>query len=87
MFRKNCFDLVVNSNDKSLILSNYNSREDIDSYIKSLSEFYKIKQSNLNIDSINLEVLNKRNSLLQIIPNKKEDRFDKKNLTLLSLST
>ncbi len=43
LFRENCFDLVINSNDKSLILSNYNSKNDIDNYIKLLSEFYKIK--------------------------------------------
>ena len=86
MFRENCFDLVINSNDKSLILSNYNSKGDIDNYIKSLSEFYKIKQNNLNIDSINLEELGQKNSILQIIPNKKESRFDKENLTLLSIN-
>jgi len=77
---------MINSNDKSLILSNYNSKEDLDSYIKSLSEFYKVTQNNLNIDSINLEELNQKNSLLQIIPNKKESRFDKKSLTLLSIN-
>lgn len=87
LFRENCFDLVVNSNDKSLILSNYNSTDDIDSYIKSLSEFYKITQNNLNIDSINLEELGQKNNLLQIIPNKKESKFDKKSLTLLSINT
>ena len=86
LFRENCFDLVVNSNDKNLILSNYNSKEDIDNYIKSLSEFYKIKQNNLNIDSINLEELGQKNSLLQIIPNKKESKFDKESLTLLSIN-
>lgn len=87
MFRENCFDLVINSNDKNLILSNYKSKEDIESYIKSLSEFYKINQSNLNIKSLNLEKLNKENNLLQIIPNKKDNRFDKKTLTLLSINT
>lgn len=86
LFRENCFDLVINSNDKSLILSNYNSRDDIDNYIKSLSEFYKITQNNLNINSINLEELNQKNSLLQIIPNKKQSKFDKENLTLLSIN-
>ena len=86
MFRENCFDLVISSNDKNLILSNYNSKEDLDSYIKSLSEFYNITQNNLNIDSINLEELNQKNSLLQIIPNKKQSRFDKENLTLLSIN-
>ena len=86
LFRENCFDLVINSNDKSLILSNYNSKDDIDNYIKSLSEFYKITQNNLNIDSVNLEELNQKNSLFQIIPNKKESRFDKESLTLLSIN-
>lgn len=87
LFRENCFDLVINSNDKNLILSNYKSKEDIDSYVKSLSEFYKIKQNNLNINSINLEELGQKNSLLQIIPNKKQSRFDQESLTLLSINT
>lgn len=86
MFRENCFNLVISSNDKNLILSNYNSKNDIDNYIKSLSEFYKIKQNNLNIDSINLEELGQKNSLFQIIPNKKESRFNKESLTLLSIN-
>ncbi len=86
LFRENCFDLVVNSNDKNFILSNYNSKEDLDSYIKSLSEFYKITQNNLNIDSINLEKSNQNNDVLQIIPNKKESRFDQESLTLLSIN-
>lgn len=68
------------------ILSNYKSKENIDSYVKSLSEFYKIKQNNLNINSINLEELGQKNSILQIIPNKKESRLDKGNLTLLSIN-
>lgn len=86
MFRENCFDLVINSNDKNLILSNYQTNEDMEKYIKSLSEFYKINQSNLNIKLFNLEELNQDNNLLQIIPNKKEDRFDKETLTLLSIN-
>ena len=86
MFRENCFDLVINSNDRNIILSNYKSKEDIESYIKSLSEFYKIKQSNYNFNSVNLEEFNKDNDLLQIIPNKKESRFDKENITLLSIN-
>lgn len=86
LFRENCFDLVINSNDKNLILSNYKSRQDMDSYIKSFSEFYKITQKSLNIDSINLEELNQNNDVLQIIPNKKEARFNKESLTLLSIN-
>lgn len=86
MFRENCFDLVINSNDKNIILSNYQSNEDIENYTKSLSKFYKINQRNLNINSLNLEELNKDNNLIQIIPNKKDKRFDKETLTLLSIN-
>ena len=71
MFRENSFNILINSNDKNIILSNYQSNEDMEKYIKSLSEFYKINQSNLNIKSLNLEELNKDDNLLQIIPNKK----------------
>lgn len=27
LFRENCFDLVINANDKNLILSNYKSKD------------------------------------------------------------
>ena len=84
MFREICFDMVVNYNDKNFILFNYKSKEDINNYIKSLSEFYKIDQNNLNIDSINLENLNKGNDLLQIIPNKKEARFNRKKIYFIT---
>lgn len=87
MFRENCFDVLINSNDKNIILSNYQTNEDMEKNIKSLSEFYKINQNNLNIKSLNLEELNKDNNLLQIIPNKKDNRFDKEILTLLSVDT
>ena len=86
MFRKNCFDILINSNDKNIILSNYQTNEDMEKYIKSLSEFYKINQSNLNIKSLNLEDLNQDDNLLQIIPNKKDNRFDKETLILLSIN-
>ena len=86
MFRENCFDILINFNDKNIILSNYQTNEDMEKYIKSLSEFYKINQSNLNIKSLNLEERNKDNNLLQIIPNKKDNRFDKETLTLLSIN-
>ena len=58
----------------------------MEKYIKSLSEFYKITQSNLNVDFINLKELNQKNSLLQIISNKKQSKFDQESLTLLSIN-
>ena len=87
LFRENCFDLVVNSNDKNIILSNYQSKEDMNSYIKLLSEFYKINQKTLNFNTINLEKINQDKNLLQLIPNKKQNKFDKDKYTLLQISS
>ena len=39
------------------------------------------------MSKINLEELNKDNNLIQIIPNKKDNRFDKETLTLLTINT
>lgn len=86
MFRQNCFDFFIDSNEKNIILSNYHSNEDIENYIKSLSS-NKINQNNLNIKSLNLKELNLNNNLLQIISNKKDNRFDKETLTLLTINT
>lgn len=46
-----------------------------------------INQNNLNIKSFNLEELNKDNNSLQLIPNKKDNIFDKETLTLLLVNT
>ena len=82
MFRENCFDILINSNDKNIILSNYQSNEDMEKYIKSLSEFYKINQSNLNIKSLNLEELNKEIKNIFIIQQltKNVNNFNKRML-------
>ena len=42
MFRNDCFDMVVNINDRDIILSNEKTKEDVARYIESLSKFYKI---------------------------------------------
>lgn len=34
MFRQNCFDILINSNDKNIILSNYQTNENMEKYIK-----------------------------------------------------
>ena len=83
MFRNNCFDLIFNSNNKSIIILNYQSNNDIENYIKSLSEFYKFDKTNMNNESLNLENSEEKN-ILQIIPNR---NFNKNNITLLSINT
>jgi len=84
MFRNDCFDMAVNINDKDVILSNERAKEDITKYIESLSKFYKIAPITIEKDKLDIENLS-NSSLLQIIPNKKENKFEKDKYTLLQI--
>jgi len=77
MFRKNYFDMLIPLEDKNVILSNTNTKEDLESYIENLSQFYKIKPS----DELIL------NETMHIIPNTKEHRLAKQTYTLLEIGT
>ena len=85
MFRNDCFDMAVNINDRDVILSNERTKEDITKYIESLSKFYKIAPITIEKDKLDVDNLS-NNSLLQIIPNKKENKFEKDRYTLLQIS-
>ena len=85
MFRNECFDMVVNINEKDIILSNKKAKEDIDKYITSLNRFYKIKPITIEKDKLDIDNLPNK-SLLQIIPNKKQNKFDKEKYTLLQIN-
>lgn len=85
MFRNDCFDMAVNINDRDVILSNERTKEDITKYIESLSKFYKIAPITIEKDKLDIDSLS-NNSLLEIIPNKKENKFEKDRYTLLQIS-
>lgn len=84
MFRNDCFDMAVNINDRDVILSNERTKKDIANYVDSLSKFYKIASITIEKDKLDIGSL-PNNSLLQIIPNKKENKFDKEKYTLLQI--
>ena len=87
MFRNDCFDMAININDRDIILSNEKTKQDIDKYINSLSKFYNISPIIIEKDKLNLEELDNNNNLLQIIPNKKNHKFDKDKYTLLLINS
>ena len=86
MFRNDCFDMVVSINEKDIILSNEKAKEDINKYISSLSKYYKINSITIDKEKIDISNLNS-NSVLQVIPNKKQNKFDKEKYTLLQINT
>ena len=71
--------------DKDIILTNERTKEDVTKYIESLSKFYKIAPITIEKDKLDIDNLS-NNSLLQIIPNKKENKFEKVRCTLLQMS-
>lgn len=86
MFRNDCFDMAININDRDIILSNEKTKKDIDKYINSLSKFYNISPITIEKDKLNLDEFDNNNNLLQIIPNKKNRKFDKDKYTLLLIN-
>lgn len=86
MFRNDCFDMIININDRGIILSNEKTKDDIDKYINSLSKFYNISPITIEKDKLNLGELDNNNNILQIIPNKKNHKFDKDKYTLLLIN-
>lgn len=84
MFRNDCFDMAVSINDRDVILSNERTKKDITKYIESLSKFYKIAPITIEKEKLDIGSLS-NNSLLQIIPNKKENKFEKDKYTLLQI--
>lgn len=86
MFRNDCFDMIININDRDIILSNEKTKDDIDKYINSLSKFYNISPVTIEKDKLNLGELDNNNNILQIIPNKKNHKFDNDKYTLLLIN-
>lgn len=85
LFRNDCFDIIINLDEQDIILSNEKTQEQIKDYINSLSEFYKITSTTIDKELLNLDNI-KNDNILQIIPNEKENRFEKESLTLLSIN-
>ena len=86
MFRSDCFDMSVKINDRNIILSNEKAKEDIEKYISSLSKFYNIQPITIEKDKLDIDSLSNK-STLQVIPNKKTNKFDKEKYTLLQIGS
>jgi len=85
MFRSDCLDMILNVNERDIILSNYKTTSEIDSYVNALSEFYKVSKKNVDKELLNIDDLLSDN-VVQVIPNKKENKFDKEVYTILQVA-
>ena len=84
MFRTDCFDMIINVENRDIILSNYKNENQKQSYISTLRNFYKIKETEIVGELFDINSFNK-NEIIQIIPHEKENKFEKNKFTILQI--
>lgn len=84
MFRSDCFDMIINIDERDAILSNYKNEFKTQEYIKSLREFYNIKETTIQADLFNINEYDKDN-IIQIIPQERKTKFEKNKFTILEI--
>ena len=84
MFRSDCFDMIINIDERDAILSNYKNEFKTQEYIKSLREFYNIRETTIQADLFNINEYDKDN-IIQIIPQERKTKFEKNKFTILEI--
>ena len=84
MFRNDCFDMIVSIEDRDIIISNWKTEEETASYISSLRNFYNIKESEITGELFDINNLN-IGDIIQIIPQQKNNKFEKNTFKILEI--
>ena len=84
MFRNDCFDMIVNVNERDIILSNYKNEQEKNDYVYNLRNFYNIKETTIQADLFDINSFNV-DDVIQIIPQEKKSKFDKNIFTILQI--
>lgn len=84
MFRNDCFDMIVNINERDIIISNYKNEQEKNDYVYNLRNFYNIKETTIQADSFDINSFN-TDDVIQIIPREKKSKFDKNIFTILQI--
>ncbi len=83
MFRNDCFDMIVNINDRDLIISNYKNEEETTNYIKTLRNFYNVKEIEITGELFDINEFS--DEIIQIIPQEKKNKFEKNKFKILQI--
>lgn len=76
--------MIVNIEERDIILSNYTKEKDINKYVDTLRNFYNIKETTIQADSFDITELN-TDDVIQIIPQEKSSNFGKNKFTILQI--
>lgn len=83
MFRNDCFDMIVNVEDKDIILSNIKSSEETKKYIDTLRNFYNVVETEITSELFDINDYSE--DIIQIIPQEKKNKFEKNKFTILQI--
>ena len=84
MFRQDCFDMIINVEDRDIILSNYKTNDEISNYISTLRNFYNVKEIEITDELFDINNYD-NNDIIQIIPEKKQGKFEKNKFKILQI--
>lgn len=84
MFRNDCFDMLININDRDIILSNYKNELETKNYISSLRNFYKVTETEIEGELFDINDYSD-NEIIQIISQEKDNKFEKNKFTILQI--
>lgn len=83
MFRNDCFDMIVNVEDRDIILSNIKSSEETKKYINTLRNFYNVVETEITSELFDINDYSE--DIIQIIPQEKKNKFEKNKFTILQI--
>lgn len=84
MFRNDCFDMIINVEDRDVILSNYRNEEETKNYIESLRSFYKVTETEITGELFDIKDYCD-DDIIQIIPQEKKNKFEKNKFKILQI--
>lgn len=84
MFRNDCFDMIINVNERDLILSNYKKEQEKYDYINTLRNYYNIKETTILAETFDITNF-QTDDVIQIIPEEKSSKFNKNKFTILQI--
>ena len=84
MFRNDCFDMIINVEDRDLIISNYKNKEETENYINTLRNFYNVKETEIEGELFDINEFS-FDEVIQIIPQQKKNKFGKNKFKILHI--
>ena len=78
-----CLEMIINVEDRDVILSNYKTEEETTNYIDTLRNFYKITETEITGELFDINDYS--DDIIQIIPQEKKNKFEKNKFKILQI--